>query len=365
MKSFTSYRMQSWLPIILAIIAAVFSVGCTSSRSSSNATSNPLAAYDTVTGTSTTTNSVIGDGTTITPGSLNSPVITVPEDGSTSINGHDNAPLLDNTHPGWQQSNCLSCHNDTTNNPDHNYSDDSLCYLCHGTNGMPGMSDSTPPVLSSVVVSPNENTVTISWKSDENCVSRLILKTTEGDKIEFPVSTTYTTSHKRTISGLQYATTYYYELVCTDKSGNKTSTSSFSSNLMFQTPEKVVTPVVSTTGTSTGTDTEEEGDNLFKTVEVTSTGQNVAVIRFEVNSTPVARTFNWYIYRSRADARNKKNWMINDWVGYNSGKNVYTDSTGALQGVDNSVNYFARVAATMEDGSRDRWSNIVTFKFKL
>ena len=181
MKNFARFKEHPWLPICMLALVAMFSVGCTSSRSRSGAIENPLAAYETSTEatTSTSTGTVIGDGSTMVPGSLITPVITVPEDGSTGIEGHDNAPLLDNKHPGWQQSSCLTCHNDTTNNPDHNYSDDSLCYLCHGTNGLPGMADSTPPVLSSVVVTVGTSGAAVVWN----------IKTLLNDEVEvlFPL----------------------------------------------------------------------------------------------------------------------------------------------------------------------------------
>ena len=296
MKNIARFREHPWLPICFLALVAMVSVGCSTSRRDSDATSNPLAAYSTSTSTSTSTGTIIGDGSTVVPGSLNGPIITVQDDGSTSIDGHDNAPLLDNKHVGWQQSNCLACHNEQTHNPDHNYSDDSLCYLCHGTNGLPGMSDSTPPVLTNVMVSPTSNSVTISWKSDEECVSRLALKTLDGDKMEFPVSSTYTTSHKKSISGLVPSTTYYYELICIDKSGNKTSTSSFSTLLMFQTPAETVTPTSTSTSTDTSTDTgsEEEADPFFTNVSVSDRKNGQFAATFKTKETPSEIDFLLY-----------------------------------------------------------------------
>ena len=354
MKHFAPFKEHPWMPICFLALAALFSVGCTSSRSKSGAIENPLAAYDTTTGinSSTYTGTIIGDGNTIIPGSLNSPVITVQEDGSTSINGHDNAPLLDNKHPGWQQSSCLTCHNDTTHNPDHNYSDDSLCYLCHGTNGLPGLSDTTPPVLSSVVVSPTENSVTISWKSDKDCVSRLVLKTTAGDKMEFPVSSTYTTSHKKTVSGLQSSTSYYYELICIDKSGNKTSTSSFSSVLMFQTPAQTVTPVI-TTPTEEEETTEEDVDSFFSGIKVEDKGAGHFYISFRTREKP--DTLWFYMYKDKAC----KEEIDHDDITPNN-TNVYTNfdvDSGQQPG-----NYYVKLFAT-RTGAESKWSK--AYKVKL
>ena len=378
MKSFARFRVHPWLTIFFIVVVAFLSVGCKSSRSNSGAVTNPLAAYEQVAGSnsgsgsntgncSSSSGNVIGDGSTIIPGSLNTPVISVPEDGSATINGHDNAPLLDNKHPGWQQSNCLTCHNETTNNPDHNYNDDSLCYLCHGTNGLPGLSDSTPPVLSSVVVSPTENSVTISWKSDEPCTSRLVIKTTAGDKMEFPVSTTYESSHKRTITGLQAETTYYYELTCVDKSGNKTSSSSFSSVLSFQTLAKSTVVVASSPESGEEGGEEEnldETNGYFKSFTIVSNGLNIATIDFETLATPEADVFWWYVYPSKAEAR-KKAAGTNVWHDdiYANSTRKYHDNSDPIGNAEKNKVYYVRIGVTFRDGG-NKWSDIRSFRFK-
>ncbi len=355
MKAFSRYRENPWLLICIAVIATFFSLGCSSSRSDSGATTNPLAAYEVSTSTSTSTSTIIGDGTTVTPGSLSSPVISVTEDGSVSINGHDNAPLLDNKHVGWQQSNCLTCHNDTTHNPDHNYSDDSLCYLCHGTNGLPGLSDSTPPVLSSVVVSPSQSTVTISWKSDKECVSRLALKTTQGDKMEFPVSTSYSTSHKKTISGLQSATTYYYELTCIDKSGNKTSSSSFSNSLSFQTSaiqEVVITSTNTSTNTDTDTGTEQEGPAFFSNVSVNDRGGGQFLAKFKTREKP--DQLYWYMYKEDGTTAYSDDLRTND-------SNEYTELCDSYQ---SPGKYTVKFKALFNNLTNPYWSKAYNITLK-
>ena len=349
MKNIPRLREHPWLPICFLAIVAMFSVGCSTSRRDSDATANPLAAYSTSTSTSTSTGTVIGDGSTVVPGSLSGPIISVTEDGSTSINGHDNAPLLDNKHVGWQQSNCLACHNEQTHNPDHNYSDDSLCYLCHGTNGLPGMSDTTPPVLSNVLVSPTESSVTISWKSDKDCVSRLVLKTVDGDKMEFPVSSTYTTSHKKTISGLLSSTTYYYELVCIDKSGNKTSTSSFSTLLMFQTPAKQDTSSTSpSTDTSTSTDVEIE--KFFTNVNVSDRQGGQFYVSFSMKEKP--DDLYWYLYKEDGSVQDSDDLHIND------------DSTCQELCTSNAKagNYKVKFKAMFNGSNSIKWSSAYSLK---
>ncbi len=362
MKEFARLKEHPWLPIVLIMVLAFFSVGCSSSRSDSGATINPLGAYTTSSNT-TSTSTIIGDGTTVTPGSLVTPVIVVNDDGSTSINGHDNAPLLDNKHVGWQQSDCLSCHNDTTNNPDHNYTDNTLCYLCHGTNGLPGLSDTIPPVLSSVVVNPTDSSVTISWKSDEDCVSRLILKTPDGDKMEFPVSSTYTKSHKKTINGLQSSYTYLYELVCTDKSGNKTTSSSFSSNLSFQTLAKVDTSTLTSIDTDTGTDTDTDAqeDPFFQNIKVGPKGNLMFEYSFKTKSTPVVQGFLWNVYRSATDARKKQNRYCSDDFDANTLTNEYQAIVGHSR-ITEAGTYYIRFHATVEGSSTGVWSGVYTVK---
>ncbi|MDD3149056.1 MAG: hypothetical protein PHD82_17330, partial [Candidatus Riflebacteria bacterium] len=273
MKPYHRLRDHSWLLLIILTAATIFTAGCSSSSSDSGGNVNPLGAYQ----TNTTGTGLPTDGVVQNPGQISSPVISVPTDGS-GVNGHDNAPLLDNMHPGWQQASCLSCHNDTTRNPDHNYTDDSLCYLCHGTNGLPGFGDNIPPIISGVVATPRSDAVTITWKSDEECLSRLVLKTVAGDRLEFPVSTTYKTSHKYEINGLLPLTNYTYELICTDKSANRTSTQAFGV-LSFTTLEKSATGT-STSGTSP-TDPPET-NSIFTSLDVTSSGPYKVNVSFTI-----------------------------------------------------------------------------------
>ena len=363
MKSFARFRVHHLLTICLIAVVALFSVGCKSSRSNSGATANPLAAYTTTNEPNTYSGTIIGDGSTMVPGSLNTPVITVPDGEASSINGHDNAPLLDNKHPGWLQTDCLTCHNDTTNNPDHNYNDDSLCYLCHGTNGLAGMTDTVPPVLSGVVVSPTHNTVTISWKSDENCTSRLVIKTTEGDKMEFPVSTNYSTSHKRTVTGLQAKTTYYYELTCIDKSGNKTSSSSFSSVLSFTTSAAPVTTVVTPV---TEEETEEEevteaADSFFQNIKFVNQSGLKGRVSFKTKTSPKANMLFWHAYSSKADAKAMSNELGQNDFDPRSDC-TYSEIVESSRFEDGKT-YYVRLHAAMDGGGK--WSNIYYTKITL
>ncbi|MFZ2961356.1 MAG: hypothetical protein WA705_31150 [Candidatus Ozemobacteraceae bacterium] len=222
MKQFdvpTSFHRRLMLLPPIAVMATVFLAGCSDSTVSKSSTVNPIAAYQ----QTTITTSLPTNGTTQTPGAIDTPIVSIPQGSDTT--SHTNAPLLDNLHPGWQQNACFSCHSDQSRIPDHSYADTSLCYLCHGTNGLPGFADNVPPVIKGVIAAPSANTVAISWSTDEVCTSRLIIRTKDGDRLEFPVSTEYSTSHRYTVNGLISKSTYTYEIITTDRSNNVSSTS--------------------------------------------------------------------------------------------------------------------------------------------
>lgn len=272
MKSIRRLRESSWLLLVFLTAVAFLSAGCSSSSSSSGGNVNPLGAYQV---TNPTSGNLAVDGTIKNPGQIDSPIITIPVNGG-GINGHDNAPLLDNMHPGWQQASCLTCHNDTSRNPDHNYTDSSMCYLCHGTNGLPGFGDTIPPIISGVVCTPTDKSVTINWKTDEACLSRIVIRTTGGDRLEFPVSTTYSTGHRYTLNGLIPNTQYTYEIIATDKSDNRTSSATFGV-LTFKTLEET-----STSTTTTGTTTPPVATTFFTSVAISADGAFKAHIKFSL-----------------------------------------------------------------------------------
>lgn len=289
MKNKRMPRSHQWMFFLLAFVVAVISVGCQNDGEGTNSAGNinPLAAYQqTTTGTSTGV-SVI-DGSVTNPGAISQPIITVSDSG-TSIDGHSNAPLLDNMHPGWQQPNCFDCHNSTSKNPEHNYTSVTLCKQCHGENGLPGLADVTPPVISGITPSVNTNSIKFTWKTDEECVSSLVLRTFEGDKLTFPASQDYSTSHSVEVSGLQPGTTYYYEIICSDKCKNKTSSSTIYNNasvttLAAQTTSGGTTPGTgpgSGTGTETDTDTSTETQTFLTNIKCEASGNES--VRFDFN----------------------------------------------------------------------------------
>ncbi len=230
---------------LLMVTAAVVLGGCSDSTRDPGLPGNPLSVY-------TSTGSPSGlptNGATTGVGAIDQPIVNIPI-GNDGRRDHVNAPLLDNWHPGWQQAECLSCHTDQSRIPDHSYADTSLCYLCHGTNGLPGFGDNIPPVIKGIMASPNLNGVVITWTTDEPAITRLILRTTAGDRMEFPVSADYAQSHKFTVNGLLSGTTYEYEISAIDKNGNKATTSTIG-RLYFTTLTSSSTTKTTTGGSTT------------------------------------------------------------------------------------------------------------------
>ena len=342
MKSYRQLRENSWLLLLMLTAVAFMSAGCSSSSVGSSTAVNPLGAYQ----EAEKEVGVPTDGTVTNPGSIDSPIITTPTDGSGSIDGHTNAPLLDNMHPGWQQSSCLSCHDDTSRNPDHNYTDSSMCYLCHGTNGLPGFADNIPPIISSVVTTPQDNSVKINWITDEDCLSRMVLRTTGGDRMEFPVSVSYTTRHSYDVSGLQPETTYSFELICTDKQGNKTTTSSFGV-LTFTTLEDQPDP------TSISGPGDTEIDYFFTGIDIAEDGPFKATIKFTVQSP--STVFAYFIYADDNTLADQVN--LNDLAG----GDPITSFDGFVTGLDADTDYKCYLEATDSDGVEHE-SQIYTFK---
>ncbi|MDN5278365.1 MAG: hypothetical protein PWR01_2330 [Clostridiales bacterium] len=325
MKSYRQLRENSWLLLFVLTAVAFMSAGCSSSSVDSGSSVNPLGAYQSTEGTS----GIPTDGVVQNPGAIDSPIISTPTDGSGSIDGHQNAPLLNNMHPGWQQSTCLSCHNDTSRNPDHNYTDSSMCYLCHGTNGLPGFGDNIPPIISGVVANPTDKTVTITWKTDENCLSRMVLRTVGGDRLEFPVSTSYTTSHRYVVNGLQANTNYYYELISTDKNGNQTTTASFGT-LSFTTldPQQDIDSI---------SPTDTEVDSFFSGVSISADGSFKATVKFTV-----ADPSTVYIYFIYDDTNQLADQMkLNDITG-----GPITNFDGFVTGLQAGTKYKTYLEAT-------------------
>ncbi len=273
MKNLKKIQKRPFLSLGLVLVAALISLGCSDSTSETGGGVNPLSAYS-----STTSPTTVVTTNTQGVGTLDSPIVTVPTD---TRSDHTNAPLLDNNHPGWQQEACLSCHTDQSRIPDHSYTDTSLCYRCHGANGLTIYGDANPPSIRGVVAAPTGTSVTVTWQTDEECLSRLTLKTIDGDKLEFPVSTTYKTSHKYTVDGLLPDTNYNFEISVTDKHANKTSSTSFGV-LSFRTQSAVEVP----TTTATGTTNPDTGSTFFVYFSPEVEDQNTIKVSYKTIANP-------------------------------------------------------------------------------
>ncbi|HAE40468.1 MAG TPA: hypothetical protein DCG57_17820 [Candidatus Riflebacteria bacterium] len=344
MKSYRRLHENSWLLLLFFTAVVFLSAGCSSSSSSSNGNLNPLGAYQ----TTNPTGGLPVDGSTQNPGAISSPIISIPPSTGT-IDGHSNAPLLDNMHPGWQQADCLSCHNDTSRNPDHNYTDNSLCHLCHGTNGLPGFGDNIPPIISGVVTSVSDVKATILWKSDEATLSRLVLRTLTGERLEFPVSMTYKTSHKYDLIGLVPQTVYTYEIICTDKSGNRTSSATFGT-LTFTTLAKINSTIdaAPTQGEEGGA---EDETSFFTTLVIQNDGSFKCKIKFEVKSPSICTAYF---------VRKANNTLADDSL--LSGGQALTTYDSILSGLQADTAYIVYIEAREQSTGKEYTSRKVEIK---
>lgn len=112
--------------------------------------------------------------------------------------------------------------------------DTSLVRRAFFPDGNTGGSDTTPPVISSVqVVNIGANSATITWSTDELATSQVDYGTTTSYGFT-EVSSSYTSSHSLTLSGLTANTTYNYQVSSTDGSSNTAT----SSNFTFTTSEE-------------------------------------------------------------------------------------------------------------------------------
>lgn len=334
MKLFKTLPTRSAAFFAFVLAAALMSLGCSDSTTDSSSSGNPLSAYQQTTGTT----SLPTNGQTTGVGEIDTPIVSVPT-GEASTD-HTNAPMLDNYHPGWQQGDCFGCHTDQSRIPDHSYPDTSLCYLCHGTNGLPGFDDATPPLVKGIVANTTMNSVTIKWTTDELCISRLIIRTKEGDRLEFPVSTTYVTSHKYIVNGLLAATTYTYEIIATDKNRNVTSTSSYAV-LSFTT-----LAATTTTTTPTGTTPGSAAQEFFSELDVSDV------------ETYTAR-FKWTTKESATCILHVELLDIGTERTYNMGNNTAFDYT--VTNLYSNNNYKAFVVGTDATGT-EYTSKKVSFK---
>ncbi len=111
-----------------------------------------------------------------------------------------------------------------------------------------GTKDTTPPTLSAISSSNiTSSSETITWTTNEASSSQIEYGTTTSYGSSTTLNSNMVTSHSVTISGLAGSTTYHFEVVSTDASGNQAVSSDFT----FTTPVPDLTPPVLSAITST------------------------------------------------------------------------------------------------------------------
>ncbi len=82
--------------------------------------------------------------------------------------------------------------------------------------------DVTAPVASSIVITPAATTALVAWNTDEAATSTLIYGLTSS--YDLTSTSSGTSTHSVTLSGLVPGTTYHYAIVSTDPTGNQSTT---------------------------------------------------------------------------------------------------------------------------------------------
>lgn len=111
--------------------------------------------------------------------------------------------------------------------------------------------DTTAPVISSIASSTSTSTATITWTTDENASSSIAYGPTTGYGTN--ATSTGTTSHSVSLTGLTASTTYHFRVFAMDATGNQAT----SSDVTFFTapPGDGTAPTVSSVASSTGVTT--------------------------------------------------------------------------------------------------------------
>lgn len=96
--------------------------------------------------------------------------------------------------------------------------------------------DSTPPVISAIVVSGvTLSGATISWTTDEDANSRVNYGLTNAFELGFLLDTALVKSHTISLTGLQEGKTYYFQVKSADVSNNVATSSTSTFNTLDQT----------------------------------------------------------------------------------------------------------------------------------
>ena len=79
--------------------------------------------------------------------------------------------------------------------------------------------DTTPPVITNVVVTPSATSAVVTWTTNEPATSSVMAGPTTNYELGNFGSATLTFSHSVSVTGLQAATTYHYQVASTDGAG--------------------------------------------------------------------------------------------------------------------------------------------------
>ena len=104
--------------------------------------------------------------------------------------------------------------------------------------------DVTPPSISNIKVIVADNYARISWQTSEPSISWILYGTTTAYGLEIK-TTTSTTSHSLTLTGLSASTTYHYQIKSKDAAGNIGSYTdqTFTTLALGEKPKEVVKPI--------------------------------------------------------------------------------------------------------------------------
>jgi hypothetical protein len=82
--------------------------------------------------------------------------------------------------------------------------------------------DNTPPVITNVAASPSATNASITCTTDEPTTISIAYGLTSVYEMGIVTNSARTTDHSITLTGLSPDTLYYYQITCTDRSGNET-----------------------------------------------------------------------------------------------------------------------------------------------
>lgn len=179
----------------------------------------------------------------------------------------------------------LDCNDTIDNDSDglNNYPADTGCTSASDPNENSTSSDTTAPTISSVVATPSQTSVTVTWTTNEASSSKVDYGATNyyGSTTTETDTATRVTNHSVTIAGLTANTTYHYRVKSTDAAGNMATSidyvfTTIAANGMLSTPTITGSDPASNSSTTTtpkiiGISTSGSTVKLYTTANCTGT----------------------------------------------------------------------------------------------